>query len=1159
MTQLRMREKEDDHHDMAGEDDGLIHKSPVLRKPKRPDFRTLFRQKEFCFCVIIGAISLLVFLLSYYGWRSHGSHQFDYVVPPERQPRVDERRYGYKLFPNGLRFLAIEDKESLKAGLAVLVNATDGGLANAVLGYGPNVNVGGPKPVQGLAHLLEHTVLIGSQKYPGKTDWDDFQEKFLGDSNAFTGEDRTVYYIGLVNSGMDECMDRQSDFIFRPSLSSADEMNAVEAEHAKNIQSPGWRINELKNYVFDPKGLGRFGTGNLHTLKTDTIAQDLKDFHKRYYYPAAMTMCTIGPDPIEKQLERASKYFGNEPNPKDPNLDPRPYVVEPVYGRYIHMFDENSPTPRLIMNFPIEMDFTPYYRSGVGSYLGHLLNFESARKKQGLQAELLDRGWIFGSGFDVGGGPYLSTLSFTAALRQPQYAEQVVNEFFKYIRVVRREIRMDVYESIQKLDNFYWDWRKDDGDRADLATGYAELLVENHPPEDLLMSGRMVMDVDFLRKMITMMVPERMTVLITEKNGAPDGSAKDGWDVKQLPFYKVDYTEGTWRTKYLKELLDKPFPADGSTDPDEYTLPPAVAPPPKIDRTPDDFTHAYTKEMPFGPSPERLDGTMWYRWGSISREPTFKFEIRFYSRLDRLYVNDPSFEKHAAYRSMWSRLLARKLVPILDEAESCKCVVDKDARYTNFMGINVQLGGFYSGACDDILHKVMDLFLNVGKDSVQVSLRGTEMVSRMVEALYLDLTDHTGTQPFKFALGGLSTVDGENDITTEALALTVKELRDAKLAEIGRQPLPEANGLVKVEDYLVKPGQPQPDHMSAPPPASPPSLPGITPVAKTDTLEDVDNLVTKILHEEELWVEGFAFGGITKDDTRRLRDIIVNKIEATRKDQFKKKIHWSGMPVKDGARVLKKPIDLQMHNKRQDDKNDVTAVRITKASKAARLEPDGRNALVSLREIFAHKLLGVMFSSFTFSRLRTLVLQQKGKQRYIVFGSVGANGGTSYDVDVLVQTTDENLTEVMQEIEEHIYKNFADFLAKDVDEKQFSTRKKSLAGKLLSKPDSFGAEYGHFSSAINALDGPPTECYWQLQKKKLQAVEALTLEEVRAAWAEFMDKDKTFRKQAVLYHDIDKPLDRKKTVAAYQTAKKNMENVDWFPNFNGYLECVGEP
>ncbi|CAD7941295.1 unnamed protein product [Amoebophrya sp. A25] len=1117
---------------------------------------SFFRSNSRCIGVVLLIAGIYVVHICLSGWWSGDASRFDYVVPADRQPIVDERRYGYRVFPNGLRYLAIEDATSRNAALSVLVEA--GSLRN-------------PDDVEGVAHLLEHTVLIGSENFPGKTQWDDFQEKYLGNSNAFTADDKTVYYIGLTNDGLEGAFERTADFMFRPTLTADSEINAVEAEHEKNIQSPGWRINSLRDFVFDPQGLGRFSTGNRATLQRPTIIQDLKQFHSRWYHPSLMTVVSVSPDPLSVQLARATKYFGQESNPRTPYVDPRPYIVNPQYGRYIHMFDENSPTPRLQLQFPIEMDFRPYYRSGLGAYFNHLLNFEGYAAKQGLQGYMLDQGWIFGSGFGVSASNYLTTLSFSASLRHPQFAEQVVNEFWRYMKVVKQEVRMDVYQAIEKVSAFSWKWNKVDGDRADLATDYCELLSDNHPPEDLLMSGKIQMDPDIVRRVLTDIVPERMQILITEKQGSPDGTPEEGWPVKTLRYYGVKYTEGFWdiSSQVQKIVAEKPsVPNYG------YTLPNPLQPPPVIDYTPEHFAQQYSKEYPFGPSPERLEGTIWYRWGSTTREPQFKFFMRFFARMTWSYAEDPAFERHAAFRTLWGHMLARKLAPVMDEAETCSVGIGIDGGFENLMSIQVSVGGYYSAACDTQLQKVLDVFFKLEEGpskGAAVSLRGTDLVGRVSEALYLDLTDHTSSMPFRFATSALGTVNGENGITGEALVVTVKEVRDQNLAKIGREALPEANGLLKTEEYIVGPNTQLPEHLAEKSNSAGPKKPSGLFCASCDlvSIAAVDRLQDTVVRADTLYADGMAFGGITKGDARRLRDTIVARFEAERRSPpvanavsastpggEKKGIVWDPIPGgKVSRRSMKHPIDLQVHTKRLEDSNDVTLVRLVKNSKRSVMLPDG-SVKVDLQEVFTHRMLGVMFGSFTFTRLRTLVLEKQGKQRYVVSGSIGGSG-VNFGVDVMIQTTKEDLQEVMKEIENHIYIEFGKFLD-GVTEAEFETRRRSILQKLSSKGDSFGSEMGHFAGV---LDEPRTEgkelreCHWQLQWKKIAAVKRLTLAETRLAWRDFLDKSTTVRKQVVLHHDLNKPLDPRKTVASYQAAKKNPENVDWYPRYGGIRDC----
>ena len=105
-----------------------------------------------------------------------------------------------------------------------------------------------------------------------------------------------------------------------------------------------------------------------------------------------------------------------------------------------------------------EMDFRPYYRSGLSSYFSHLLNFEGIATKEGLQGYMLDQGWVFGTGFGISSSAYLTTLTFSASLRSPKFAEQVVNEFWRYMTVVKQEVKMDVYRALEKISAFSWEW-----------------------------------------------------------------------------------------------------------------------------------------------------------------------------------------------------------------------------------------------------------------------------------------------------------------------------------------------------------------------------------------------------------------------------------------------------------------------------------------------------------------------------------------------------------------------------------------------------------------------------------------------------------------------------------------------------------------------------
>lgn len=243
-----------------------------------------------------------------------------------------------------------------------------------------------------------------------------------------------------------------------------------------------------------------------------------------------------------------------------------------------------------------------------------------------------------------------------------------------------------------------------------------------------------------------------------------------------------------------------------------------------------------------------------------------------------------------------------------------------------------------------------------------------------------------------------------------------------------------------------------------------------------------------------------------------------------------------------------------MHTKKALDTNDVTLVRISKDGQFMEPKPnDKETSEVSLQEIFGHKLLNAMFSSFTFSRLRTMKLAESNKSRYVVSGSIGGTG-TYFTVDVIVQTDKENLDDVMKEIDTHIFKDFSDFMKK-MDSKSFETYRSSVLSLLKSPGDDLGDEFSHFAAVLEEpLDRDITECDWQTQRAKTVAVKALTLPYVQQLWEGFLDKKAT-RKQVVLHHDPKKILDEKKTTIAYMHGKQNPDNLDYYPGYGGVLDC----
>ena len=137
----------------------------------------------------------------------------------------DKRLYKYLRLSNKLQAILISDPEA--------------DLASAWL----DVNVGSvlePKSRPGLAHFWEHMLFMGTEKYPEENEYNVYLKDNAGHSNAYTALTSTNYFFAVSNQAFEGALDRFSWFFKQPLFSedsTSREMNAVDSEHKKNLQS----------------------------------------------------------------------------------------------------------------------------------------------------------------------------------------------------------------------------------------------------------------------------------------------------------------------------------------------------------------------------------------------------------------------------------------------------------------------------------------------------------------------------------------------------------------------------------------------------------------------------------------------------------------------------------------------------------------------------------------------------------------------------------------------------------------------------------------------------------------------------------------------------------------------------------------------------------
>ena len=165
-----------------------------------------------------------------------------------------------------------------------------------------------PQDSTGLPHILEHSVLCGSKKFPVK---DPFVELVKGSLNTFlnamTYSDKTVYPVASCNDAdFQNLMDVYLDAVFQPNIYAKEEIFRQEGWHYEleevdgELTYNGVVYNEMKGAFSSPEDVldreimaalfpdtpyGNESGGDPSVIPNLTWEQFL-DFHKKYYHPS---------------------------------------------------------------------------------------------------------------------------------------------------------------------------------------------------------------------------------------------------------------------------------------------------------------------------------------------------------------------------------------------------------------------------------------------------------------------------------------------------------------------------------------------------------------------------------------------------------------------------------------------------------------------------------------------------------------------------------------------------------------------------------------------------------------------------------------------------------------------------------------------------------
>ena len=310
----------------------------------------------------------------------------------------------------------------------------------------------------GVPHILEHSVLCGSEKYPCK---DPFIELAKGSLNTFlnamTYPDKTVYPVASCNEkDFENLMDVYLDAVFNPNIHREEKIFRQEGWHYE-LDSPegeltynGVVYNEMKGVYSSADGLleravskvlygghtyGEESGGDPDNIPELTYEQ-FKDFHKRYYHPSNSYIILYGNCDMERLLERIdadylSKYERLEIDSSIPLPKALAEPADVTYPYPISDSEDENNTTILTVNTAVDCELDPIEFTAMQILDYVLLDVPGAPLREALINA--------GIGDDISGG-------FSGGIRLPYFGVTARNakteqkeEFLRIVEVTLKE------------------------------------------------------------------------------------------------------------------------------------------------------------------------------------------------------------------------------------------------------------------------------------------------------------------------------------------------------------------------------------------------------------------------------------------------------------------------------------------------------------------------------------------------------------------------------------------------------------------------------------------------------------------------------------------------------------------------------------------------
>lgn len=187
----------------------------------------------------------------------------------------------------------------------------------------------------GFAHLFEHLMFGGTRQYP---DFDRVVDQLGGESNAFTNNDYTNYYLTVPAQHLQQALLLEADRMRGDWDIEGDHWNVLDVQqrvvteeyNQRYMNQPygdAWLLLRPLCYKQHPYRWCTIGADIRHVQ--EATLQDVRDFFDRYYLPSNAILAIAGNIDYEQTLEWVLQSFGTIQRTGNAPLNVRQPFFEP--------------------------------------------------------------------------------------------------------------------------------------------------------------------------------------------------------------------------------------------------------------------------------------------------------------------------------------------------------------------------------------------------------------------------------------------------------------------------------------------------------------------------------------------------------------------------------------------------------------------------------------------------------------------------------------------------------------------------------------------------------------------------------------------------------------------------------------------------------------